>query len=122
MYAPQSVNTVGATAKNTYIPAAWHSASSPNFTGKSLYNGVVKPYCRTCHVSANDPTLDFDSKADFVNKAGLITLETCNQKKMPHAERVQKKFWQSGARAYITNGLPQTYTNGKNEDLKCTPN
>jgi hypothetical protein len=116
MYAPQSVNTVGATAKNTFIPSGWHTAASNDFDGKSLYDGVVKPYCRTCHVSANQASLDFDTEAEF--KAAAVLAVTCGTKKMPHAERVQKKFWESGARAYITTGIPTTYPNAL---LECKP-
>lgn len=106
MYAPLSVNTPGATANNNYVPPGWHDASSPNFDGKSLYNGVVKKYCRTCHVSADSPLLDFRERSDFDTNVTSILSTVCGTKKMPHAERVQKKFWQSGARAYLLTGLP----------------
>lgn len=104
LYAPKSVNDATAVANNTYVPTGWE----PNATldGKALYNGVVKPYCRTCHVSSNNSALDFDDYGDFSQAAAQIRGVICGTKKMPHAERVQKKLWQSGARAYVVTGLP----------------
>jgi hypothetical protein len=114
MYAPKSINDSTAVANDTFIPSDWQ----PNATldGQALYNGLIKPYCRTCHVSANDSKLDFADYADLfdtssVDRAKQIRDVICATKKMPHAERVFNKFWKSGARAYVITGIePSTLT------------
>jgi hypothetical protein len=103
LYAPKSVSDSTAVATNKFMPADW----KPNNTldGEALYNGVIKPFCRTCHISSNNATLDFNDWSDVKDRAAQIRGVVCGTKKMPHAERVQKKFWQSGARAYVLTGL-----------------
>lgn len=106
MYAPEGVANPAATAKNTFVPADWANATDDN-DGATLYRGVVKPACRTCHMSASVASLDFADYSDFTTQSALIRLQTCGTSHvMPHAERVMKHFWQSGARAYLVTGLP----------------
>lgn len=104
-YAPDSVFDTGATADLGFTP--------PGFTTSDLYDdvaygGVIKPYCRTCHVSSNAPGLDFNSDTDLGTINSQIRAVVCGTKKMPHAERVQKKFFQSGARAYLLSAWGPT--------------
>jgi hypothetical protein len=105
LYAPEGVASAAATAKNTFVPADWANATE-GLDGAALYRGVVKPACRTCHMSANSGLLDFADHADFTAQAALIRADACAAHVMPHAERVLKNFWQSGARAYLVTGLP----------------
>lgn len=106
MYAPEGVANPAATAKNTFVPADWADATD-DLDGTTLYRGVVKPACRTCHMSASVASLDFADYADFTGLSAAIRAVTCgNSHVMPHAERVMKHFWQSGARAYLVTGLP----------------
>jgi mono/diheme cytochrome c family protein len=123
MYAPLGVNNPAAVANDDYVPAKWKTLPTGNaapLDGTALYLGLVKPACRTCHVSANDARLDFVEYNDFLNytldsidqnpldQLQTIKAEVCGPAKaMPHAERVMKKFWESGARAYLVTGFPQ---------------
>jgi hypothetical protein len=104
MYAPRSVNDPAAVANNTFIPPAW-AAFNNNLDGKALYNGFLKVGCRTCHVSASANVLDFNAPTDMNALAFVIRMSVCRTHSMPHAERTLRRFWQSGARAYLVTGF-----------------
>jgi hypothetical protein len=102
---PAGVTTVGATFDDDYVPTAWQTGS-PREDYPTLYKGVVKKYCRTCHVSAG-PSRDFAEASDFDTlKAGIMD-RACGTNAvtfgyfMPHAEHPYRLFWSSGARAYL---------------------
>lgn len=125
MYAPHSVDDPAAVANNDYVPKNWLSSQSPNGTqldANTLYRGLVKVGCRTCHVSAiTNPALDFLEYSDFAGQIKLIKDEVCGpSKRMPHAERVMKKFWESGARAYLITGFAKDPVQGLARDA-CAP-
>ncbi|MBZ4395049.1 hypothetical protein OWM54_33225 [Myxococcus sp. MISCRS1] len=104
MYAPKAVSDVTAMANDTYVPPQWKQTKQK---GLALYNGVVKPYCRTCHMSAGDGSAFLD-QAVFEAYAPIIKTEVCGSgttRTMPQAEHVMRKFWKSGARAYLDLGL-----------------
>lgn len=102
-YAPKLVSDVTAVANDTYVPPNWTNTKQK---GLGLYRGVVKPYCRTCHMSSTDPNLDFLDEADFNLYSGAIKVDVCGpDHSMPNAEHVMRKFWNSGARAYLDMGL-----------------
>lgn len=106
LYAPKLVSDPTAVANPDFVPADWTNATD-NLNDTALYLGVVKPACRTCHMSSSNPTLDFADYQDFVTFAAAIRNDVCGTSHvMPHAERVMKNFWQSGARAYLITGLP----------------
>ncbi len=106
LYAPKLVSDPTAVANPDFVPADWANATD-NLNGTALYLGVVKPACRTCHMSSSNPTLDFADYSDFTTFAAAIRNDVCGTSHvMPHAERVMKNFWQSGARAYLITGLP----------------
>jgi hypothetical protein len=103
LYAPKFVSDPTAVANEDYVPADWADAL-PGLDGTAVYRGVVRVGCRTCHMSAANATLDFADAADFAALEDTILADVCGgQHSMPHAERVMKKFWQSGARAYLTS-------------------
>jgi len=110
MYAPKSVNDATAVANDDFVPDAWAFANG-SLAGTGLYRGVVKVGCRTCHASATSASLDFNSPDDFDAFLGTIRNDVCGSSHiMPHAEHVMKKFWQSGARAYLVTGYgPASY-------------
>ncbi len=114
LYAPSTVTTVGATASDNYVPPEWDDTLS----AKAVYRGVVKVACRTCHMSASNPSLDFEEYDDFANLASLIRSDACTSHVMPHAERVMKNFWESGARAYLVAEFPPTYPSAQ---AACAP-
>ena len=95
------VAATGAQWNDYHVPAAWQGGSTRD--NVTLYNGVVKPYCRTCHVSAG-AYRDFAEAADFANLKPSIMSRACQINSggfMPHAEHPYRKFWASGARAYL---------------------
>ena len=66
---------------------------------------------RACHASSTNPGLDFNSPDDFSPLINTIRNDVCGSAHiMPHAEHVMKRFWQSGARAYLVTGYgPASY-------------
>ncbi|QSQ19005.1 hypothetical protein JY651_27045 [Pyxidicoccus parkwayensis] len=103
LYAPKAVGDSTAVANNTYVPVDW---TTNKRKGLALYNGVVKQYCRTCHMSATVPSYDFLQEDDFHNFKTSINADVCGAgHEMPQAEHVMRKFWNSGARAYLDLGL-----------------
>ena len=108
MYAPKAVTDPTAVANDDFVPDAWANVNG-SLAGTSLYRGLVKVGCRTCHMSATSTLLDFNTYDDFDTFRDTIRNDVCgNQHVMPHAERVMKKFWESGARAYLVTGFPPT--------------
>lgn len=109
LYAPKSVNDPTAVSNDDYVPDDWSQANG-SLAGTALYRGVVKVACRTCHMSATSrPDLDFADYSDFTSNLSTIKADVCgNPHVMPHAERVLKNFWQSGARAYLVTGFGST--------------
>lgn len=87
------VNTVNAEQDSDWVPTAWSSE-------EVLYSKVVKPFCRTCHVSVGFP---MDTPAQF--KAYNVKNAVCDNRYMPHAEVTRKSFWESSARAHIVGAL-----------------
>lgn len=104
-YAPELVTDPTATADLDYVPADWSNGTS-NTVATAVYKGVVQVACRTCHISAASTALDFADYSDFSALATTIKGTTCGAHTMPHAERVMKKFWESGARAYLVTAFP----------------
>ncbi len=103
-YEPKLVTDPTATANLGYVPPDWQNGTS-NTVDTAAYKGVVQVACRTCHISAASTALDFADYSDFANLPNLKSI-TCGTHTMPHAERVMKNFWQSGARAYLVTAFP----------------
>lgn len=70
------VGNAGSTTFDGFVPAGWNGQFN-------LYNGVVKKYCRMCHL-AGAPA--FNSYQDFVGTATTIEDFVCGKGDMPHAE------------------------------------
>ena len=88
----------------TFVPPDWKSAGT---AGTQIYNEVVKPYCRTCHVS-HDPGVDWTSWQQFKDASPTIGFFACNNAStvpMPQAEQTQTRFWRSGARTHLVNAF-----------------
>jgi hypothetical protein len=73
---PNGVANTGSVAVDGYVPPGWSDNST-------LYTGVVRPYCRTCHLAQ---TLSFESSSDFEGNPGLIQSIVCTSHDMPHAQ------------------------------------
>jgi hypothetical protein len=89
------------------LMAAWYAGGSPvvlddavpqNWGGpNNLYLDVIKPFCRSCHISRNAP-LDFATLANFQARTpgfpftGAQT-RVCNNRNMPNAVVTYQRFW-----------------------------
>lgn len=110
LYAPKAVTDSTAVANPSWVPDDWANANG-SLDGTAIYTGVVRVGCRTCHMSSANPNLDFADANDFSVNIAAIRNDVCGSPHiMPHAEHVMKKFWTSGARAYLVTGYgPTTY-------------
>lgn len=85
-----------------YVPDGWLVAGKP---GKEVYQEVIKPYCRSCHVTASD-FKDWDSFAELDFYRMDLAADVCEGgPPMPNAQQAQTRFWQSSARAYLVNAF-----------------
>jgi hypothetical protein len=73
---PSGVANTGSEAVDGFVPQGW--ADNP-----TLYTGVVRQYCRMCHVSES---LAFTASSDFTDHADLIQSLVCGKHDMPHAQ------------------------------------
>jgi hypothetical protein len=79
---------------NDFRPAPW--GAQPQ-----LYDRVVRPYCRGCHIM--QPSFDWSDPAQMTGAfKPFVESRVCtgagfpnNQRRMPHAEVPFKGFWQS---------------------------
>lgn len=121
-YAPSTVTTIGASWNDNFVPSTWLTATGHDTEG--LYRGVVKSYCRTCHISAG-ADLDFAESSDFDSYKPTIINRACKPSQptfMPHAEHVMRKFWSSGARAYLNSwSLVNGWADGSADHTGCKP-
>jgi PKD repeat protein len=86
------INT-GTKFSDTYLPAGWSGNTA-------LYQQVVVPYCRTCHVlrgTADENTIDFTTKAKFDAYKDRIKTHVFDRGNMPLAFLVYQDFWRSTA-------------------------
>lgn len=80
---PQSVHAPGAKAIPAPTPLAWQDKAF-------IYNNVVKPACRTCHMWQGDQ-LNFDSPADAL----ILGLDRICKGQMPNAQSPMIRLWKS---------------------------
>lgn len=128
LYAPSSVNTVGALANDDYVPVGWKNADSSQ-DGNAMYIGAVKRACRMCHTSATSTSLDFLQLSDWTSRLARIRTLVCRKYAsasdrghgMPQAEHVSKMFWQSGARALIVSFTQSAHLPFPDPEASCDP-
>jgi mono/diheme cytochrome c family protein len=104
---------------DSVVPAGWASQSA-------LYQQVVRPYCRTCHIvrgTNNEDDIDFSSELKFRSYADRIKAHVFDRGNMPLALIVYTDFWKSGApdqlAAYIDSVVGAgTATDGSGKALK----
>lgn len=113
------VNVPGTRANDSWVPPGWSSA--PN-----VYNAIVKPFCRTCHLAMSGdlslatyqkfrlPAVNPNTGQYLGGLKERIQSAICNGS-MPHAEVPFRKFWQN----------PYVYWRGYLEDpsvlgMKCS--
>lgn len=82
------------TFSDTYLPTGWVGQ-------ETLYNNVVAPYCRTCHIlrgaGSNQSDIDFMTYAKFQGYADRIKTHVIDRGNMPLAFLVAQRFWNSAA-------------------------
>lgn len=93
-----------ATWSDTYLPVGWTDAQATIDTGApvtgapDLYNQVVAPYCRTCHLlrgsdQSHNDYQDFNSYAKFQAYAPYIKRLVIDRGQMPLALLPYGHFW-----------------------------
>jgi len=97
------------TFDDTYVPAGWTSpATGSTLTAggsTELYNELIKPYCRTCHLS-NTTGLDWSTEIEFQPFAPVAWTYVCGaEAPMPNSLQAQNRLWASPARAHLTNAF-----------------
>lgn len=93
MYGGVMPGAATAYPNDRFVFPAWDTTK----LDRTMHEGVMKPFCRGCHMSSTSPSLDFDDPAEFSGDTA------CNANHvMPHAQHVLRRFWQSGARAYLS--------------------
>jgi hypothetical protein len=112
---PGGVGVSGSQANVNYVPSSWNLTDGR----RKVYNQVIKPYCRMCHMSQEKTKGGFEmTNADDVeNMRALVVLDTCVSKRMPHAQQTERLFWQGPARAYLLGFFGRHDFDGEN----CTP-
>jgi mono/diheme cytochrome c family protein len=96
------------TFSDDYIPDGWKLQTSEARAATQIYNEVVKPYCRTCHVSHDPGPYDWTTYDAFQKASDYIGFLVCTNNSiapMPQAEQTQTRFWRSGARAHLVSAF-----------------
>jgi mono/diheme cytochrome c family protein len=102
-----------ATFSDTFVPPTYAAGGQT-----SLYQNVVVPACRTCHIlrgTQNNNDLDFDTLAKFQSYAERIKHHVLDFGNMPLAKIIYNAFWSSGGPAQLATFLTaqgQTATSG----------
>jgi hypothetical protein len=73
---PGGVNIPNSAAVDGFIPDGWKDNAK-------LYQGVVRQYCRMCHMAQPE---SFAKSSDFVGFVNQIQHEVCETHDMPHAQ------------------------------------
>ncbi len=101
-------------ASDTYVPTDWTDAASVA-GAQDLYQTVVAPYCRVCHLlrgNANTPganDIDFTSYDKFAGTSGFsdrIKYHVFDRGNMPLALLKYNQFWGSTAPATLAPFIP----------------
>ncbi len=95
------INTTNAAFVDTYVPAGWVGQ-------ESLYNNVVKPYCRVCHQlrgTENQSDVDFTTYAKFSGYADRIKHHVFDRGNMPLGLLIYNEFWETSAPEQLADWL-----------------
>jgi hypothetical protein len=98
---------------DTYVPAGWSTGATiagTTFSDTALYQNVVEPYCRTCHIlrgTNNQNDIDFmtfgtpaagvNPATGFLSYADRIKVHVFDRGNMPLAQIPHSDFWNSSA-------------------------
>ena len=112
---PNGVGVSGSQANLNYVPSTWNRSDGR----RKVYNDVIKPYCRMCHMSqeASSGGIELTNADDVENLRALIVSDVCNTKRMPHSQQTLKLMWGSPARASMLGFFARHDMDGE----KCAP-
>jgi hypothetical protein len=88
---------------DTYVPLSWQAAGQ-----STLYESVIKPACRTCHVMRGigaQSDIDFTTYEKFKGYADLVKHHVMDRGNMPLAKIVYEAFWGSSAPSKLATFL-----------------
>lgn len=89
---------------DNYVPTGWQGSAADI----SLYQNVVAPYCRACHVArgtGNQSDIDFTSSAKFTGYADRIKAHVFDRGNMPLGLLIYNRFWNSNAPQQLADWL-----------------
>ncbi len=77
-----------------HVPTGWDShPTNPNVDAEALYQDVVQPHCRSCHLSFNSFT-DFTETTEVTGMGTYLNTLVCEAPtQMPHAQVTQANFY-----------------------------
>jgi hypothetical protein len=124
-----------ATFSDVYVPPTWQSTAAIigpapnntvlNFAPVDLYNNVVAPYCRTCHIlrgTKNQSDIDFmtygvqasgvNPATGFLSFADRIKALVFDRGNMPLAQIPHQDFWNSSAPQTLATFVDAMTTQG----------
>ncbi len=109
---------VNAVFADTYVPAGWAGQAG-------LYNKVIIPACRTCHIlrgTSTMPDLNFDTFNHFSNYASKTKYHVFERGNMPLAKIVYERLWNSTAvetlATFLDSAQPQAVRDNNGAVLK----
>lgn len=94
------LGTAGPDQDTDFVPPGWEGQ-------ETTYQEVVKPYCRGCHVTLDDPAagapqiFDINTYDELSAYRFVAQDRVCERYDMPHAEVTRKLFWKSPARGHF---------------------
>ncbi len=97
---------------DTYLPAGWSGNAA-------LYQQVVAPYCRTCHIlrgTGDESDVDFTTEAKFQGFARRTKIHVFDRGNMPLAFLVYRDFWESSAPAALASYIDSVLGAGSATD------
>jgi hypothetical protein len=91
-----------------YVPPSWLEFPAGAWGDKHFYQKVLRPYCRTCHMTfGTDDYRSFENWFDYDMAAATAAAYVCPTPAggatplMPQAEQVSRQFWRSDARGIL---------------------
>ena len=88
----------GSTQDDDFVVAGWDDGLPTVSIDELMYQEVIAPSCRTCHLSNTfvaSPSLAFNDTSHVEQRLGAVEIRTCGELVMPHAKVTHKLFWES---------------------------
>jgi hypothetical protein len=96
-----NLNSNGPDQDSSFVPPGWVGQ-------EVVYQEVVKPYCRGCHLALYDTTpaaapaiFDINTYSELNSFRLVAGNRVCEIYDMPHAEVTRRNFWESPARGHL---------------------